>query len=273
MHVGQERLAGIVFDWAGTTVDYGSRAPAMVFQQVFREKGIDISLSQAREPMGMAKREHIAAIAAMPAVAQAWQQIYGKACDADEIDAMYDNFLPLQKSVLHEYSDVIDGVPQAVEHCRNLGLAIGSSTGYTRELMGIVAPAAANQGYTPDFYLCAEDAPRGRPAPFLLFEAAKRFDVFPMWKIVKVDDTTLGIEAGRNATCWTIGIAQTGNLIGLSPAEWQQLPANQQQELLSAASHRLKEAGAHFVVNSVAEVPEIVEQINRLLAAGKRSWN
>ncbi|MCR9293721.1 MAG: phosphonoacetaldehyde hydrolase [bacterium] len=265
------RLAGIVLDWAGTTVDYGSRAPAMVFQQIFQEKGIDISLAQAREPMGMAKREHIAAIAAMPPIAQAWVERYGKHCGESDIDAMYHDFLPLQKSVLHEYSEVIEGVPEAVQCCRELGLAIGSSTGYTRELMEIVAPVAAEQGYAPDFYLCSEDAPRGRPAPFLLFEAAKRFDVFPMWKIVKVDDTTLGIEAGRNANCWTIGIAQTGNLIGLSPVEWQQLSATQQSEMLATASSKLREAGAHFVVNSVAEVPQIVTQINALLEAGQRS--
>ena len=70
-------IKAIVFDWAGTTIDFGSCAPAAVFQQVFRQRGIDISIEQAREPMGMAKREHIAAIANMRPVQDAWNATFG----------------------------------------------------------------------------------------------------------------------------------------------------------------------------------------------------
>ena len=81
-------LQAVIFDWAGTTVDHGSCAPAIVFKEIFRRRGIDISTAQAREPMGMAKRDHIATIAAMPGVAQAWINQFGASCSEADVDAM-----------------------------------------------------------------------------------------------------------------------------------------------------------------------------------------
>lgn len=262
-------LNAIVFDWAGTTIDHGSLAPTMVFLEIFARRGIEITTAQAREPMGMAKREHIAAVGAMPEVARAWQAKYGRPLGDDDVTAMYDEFLPLQESVLKDHCRLIEGAADAVQQCREMGMKIGSSTGYTRHLMEIVGAAAADQGYAPDCVLCAEDAPRGRPAPYLLYEAAKRLDVYPMWSIVKVDDTTAGIEAGRNAGCWTIGVTRTGNLVGLSEQEVAELPEAELQQRCDAAESQLRRAGAHYVVGSVAEVPAILKDIRHRAEAGE----
>src|SRR5262249_32353194 len=145
----------VILDWAGTTVDYGSRAPAEVFVEIFHRKGIEITVAEARGPMGMAKRDHLASIAALPRVAELWRERYRRPADESDIEGMYEEFLPLQKQKLIEGSDVIPGVPEAVAECRRLGLKIGSSTGYTRELMEVVAPIAARGGYTPDVIITA----------------------------------------------------------------------------------------------------------------------
>jgi len=263
-------LKGLVLDWAGTTVDHGSRAPAIVFQEIFRRKGITITAAQARGPMGMAKRDHIAAIAAYPDVASAWKGKYGAPCGDREIDAMYEEFLPLQKEVLNDHCDVIAGVPEAVAECRAMGLKIGSSTGYTRELMKAVTDAAARQGYAPDCTLCAEDAPRGRPAPYLIYEAAMRLDIYPTWSMVKVDDTPVGVEAGRNAGCWTVGVTRTGNCLGLSAAEVASLPKAELQRLCAEAARQLTGAGAHFTIESVADLPALIRNIEQRCGRGEK---
>jgi phosphonoacetaldehyde hydrolase len=149
-----------------------------------------------------------------------------------------------------------------------MGLKIGSSTGYTRELMDVVTHSASQQGYTPDCVLCAEDAPRGRPAPYLLFEAAMRLDVYPMWTIVKVDDTLVGIEAGRNAGCWTVGVTQTGNGVGLSREEIAATSADVVSRLCQNAADRLATAGAHFIIESVADLPNLIRDIDGKMAKG-----
>jgi phosphonoacetaldehyde hydrolase len=259
----------VVFDWAGTTVDHGSRAPVIVFQEVFRRRGIEITTAEARAPMGMAKQDHLAAIAAMPDVAQAWQEKYGESCQVADIAAMYEEFLPLQKSILKDHSDVIAGVPVAVDEVRRMGLKIGSSTGYTRALMEIVSEVAGGQGYRPDCVVCVEDAPRGRPAPFLLYEAAKRLNVYPLWTVVVVDDTPVGIEAGCNAGCWTVGVTRTGNGVGLSVDELGALSRGEISRLCEQAAQQLRFAGAHYTIQSVAEIPQVVSEIAIRLRNGE----
>ena len=262
-------LTAVVFDWAGTTVDHGSLAPAIVFQEVFRRRGINITLAHAREPMGMAKREHIAAIAQIPEVASAWRQAKGSSFHVSDIDAIYEEFLPLQQQVLANHSQVITGVPEAVATCRRMGLKIGSTTGYTRALMQIVTDSARRQGYEPDCVLCAEDAPRGRPAPYLLYEVSKRLDVYPLWSMVNVDDTRVGIEAGRNAGCWTVGVTRTGNSVGLSKEEIDALPIAEVRRLCDAAAQQLRWAGAHYIIESVADIPEIILDIEHRARSGE----
>jgi phosphonoacetaldehyde hydrolase len=262
-------LKAIVFDWAGTTVDFGSCAPAAVFQEIFAERGVPITAAQAREPMGRAKRDHIATIGKMPDVDHRWRlQHTGNAMNEADIDAMYAEFLPLQKQTLDWHSKVIQGVTATVDWCRAKGLKIGSTTGYTRELLNVVRALAAEQGYTPDCALGAEDAPFGRPAPYLLYECAKQLNVYPLWHMVKVDDTPVGIQAGRNAGCWTIGISRTGNCVGLSEVEWEATSTAQRTHLLSAAEQALTAAGAHAVVESVADIRPLLEQFEKQLEAG-----
>jgi phosphonoacetaldehyde hydrolase len=262
-------LKAVVFDWAGTTVDHGSCAPAIVFQEIFRRRGVEITKGQARAPMGMAKPDHLAAIGAMPEVARAWQAVHGRPFGAGDVQSMYEEFLPLQKRVLTEHSNVIAGIPETVEVCRRMGLKIGSSTGYTHALMEFVSQSAKRQGYAPDCVLCAEDAPRGRPAPYLIYEAAKRLDVYPLWTIVNVDDTPVGIQAGRNAGCWTIGVTRTGNGVGLSVAELAALPPGEVRRLCDEAAGVLRAAGAHFLVESAADIIPILHDIERRLVCGE----
>lgn len=181
---------------------------------------------------------------------------------------MYEQFLPLQKETLRNHSQLIEGAAEAADTCRAMGLKIGSSTGYTRELMIDVKAKAKEQGYEPDITLCAEDAPRGRPAPYLLFEAAKQLDVFPMQSIVKVDDTILGVEAGINAGCWSIGITQTGNLLGLSEVEIQALSSDELNNQTSEISRQFQAAGAHLAIDSVRQMEQTLRRIDTAIEAG-----
>jgi phosphonoacetaldehyde hydrolase len=261
-----DRIRAIIFDWAGTMIDYGSCAPASVFQSIFEQEGVSITPAQAREPMGMAKLEHIKAVLRMPAVQEKWQTHKGQPGGDADADRMYEKFLPLQKRVLVDHSKVIPGAVETAQWCAEHDIQVGGTTGYTRELMEIVLPLAAEQGYQPQVSLAAEDAPAGRPAPWMIFEIAKQFGVYPLTHCVKVDDTIVGIEAGRNAGCWTVGVTKSGNEVGLSEAEVTAMPPAELEERVARATAKFQANGAHFVIESVAEIPSVVKQINQLLA-------
>jgi phosphonoacetaldehyde hydrolase len=258
----KSRLQAVIFDWAGTTVDHGSRAPAQVFVEIFARCGVAISEAEARGPMGRAKRDHIAAILALPRVSAAWHETRGVAPTEADVDRLYADFLPLQLEALAHHADVIASVPAVVAECRRRGLKIGGTTGYTRSLMDVLEPIARANGYAPDVSICADDVPRGRPAPWMLFRAAERLDVFPMSLVVVVDDTPVGIEAARNAGAWTVGISRTGNGLGLSPEEVDRLDRRDLRKRLAAVATELERAGAHHVIESVADLLPVLDQIS-----------
>jgi phosphonoacetaldehyde hydrolase len=256
------QFRAVIFDWAGVTVDYGSRAPTEVFIEIFRRRGIDITSAEARGPMGLAKRDHIAEIAALPRIAAQWQALHSQAPNDQDVQAMYEESLPLQKEKLaHGGSEVIPGVPEAIDRLRQLGVKIGSTTGYTRELMDVVAPIAARGGYSPDVIVCSNDVRAGRPAPWMNLRAAEMLRIDSMSSVVVVDDTPVGIQAGRNAEAWTVAVSQTGNELGLSLNEVAALSPNDLEIRLNEISSGFLAVGAQLVVRSVAELPDRLTEL------------
>ena len=258
------RIQAAIFDWAGTTVDYGSLAPMRVFVEIFKRRGVEIAIEEARGPMGRAKHEHIAEVCKVPRVASRWREVHGREPGEADVLAMYEEFLPLQKSVLGDGWDLIPGVIETMATLRGRGIRIGSTTGYTRALMEVVAPRAARLGYAPDCLVCSDDVKAGRPAPWMNFRAAELLGVFPPSSIVAVDDTPVGIEAARNGGMWAVGVARTGNEFGTTQADADELelqdPAGYKRRL-AIATEILQRAGAHFVIDGITELPAVIDAI------------
>jgi len=263
-------LQAAIFDWAGTTVDFGCCAPAIVFVEVFKREGVEITIGQAREPMGLYKRDHIAAITAMEPVARAWEAARGAPPAEPDIDRMFDAFIPLQIDILADYSEVIPGTLEAIAELRKNGLKIGSTTGYTAEMMAVVTVEAQKRGYEPDAMLCVSDVPAGRPAPWMAFHNCERLGVYPTEAVVKIGDTAPDILEGLNAGMWTIALTDTGNEMGLTLAEYNALDDAQKALRREKASQKLAQTGAHYIAQSIEAVPALIGAINARLARGER---
>lgn len=274
MFVYERRYRGtvkaVIFDWAGTTCDYGCCAPAAVFASLFTKHGIEVTMLQAREPMGMHKRDHIAAMLDMEPIAAQWEAKHGRRPDDSDVAMLFEEFVPMQVAAIEQYSDLIPGTLDTVAYLRQEGIQIGSTTGYNDEMMAKLVPAAKKAGYTPDAMVSVSDVPKGRPEPWMALEAAKRLGVFPMEAIVKVGDTPADILEGLNAGMWSVGVAQAGNEVGLSEAELRALDAKTLGAKLERAYHRLQTAGAHYVVDSIADVPGVIDAITTRLIQGDR---
>ena len=264
-------LRSVVFDWAGTMVDHGSLAPMGVFVEAFRRFGLEITTEEARGPMGMAKRAHVAALLALPRIERLWRDAHGGRPPTEaDVDAVHEVFVPMNVEVAARHADLVPGAAATVRELRALGLKIGSTTGYTREIIARVLPIAAAQGYAPDCVVCTGDTPDGRPSPLMLYRAWLELGTWPAWSCVKVDDTEVGIAEGLNAGCWTVGVAVTGNLLGLSLADRDALPAEELAERRRVAVDRLAAAGAHHVVDGVADLLPVLHAIEGRLTRGER---
>ncbi len=263
-------LQCIILDWAGTTMDYGCYAPAVVFIEVYRREGVDITMPEAREPMGAHKKVHIRKISQIESVREKWNAAHGRNPEEGDVERMFEAFVPLQLDCLADYAALIPGTLEAVESFRSRDLKIGSTTGYTGEMMTLLKQEAKSRGYAPDASVCATDVPEGRPAPWMCVQNAQILGTYPFEACVKVDDTLPGIEEGLNAGMWTIGLAKTGNEIGLNEAEIGDLEASELAGHLDRARIRMNDIGAHYTVDGIWDVPDILDEINIRLSKGER---
>ena len=186
----------VIFDWAGTTMDFGGMGPAVVFQKVFEEKGVTISMEEARIPMGAHKKVHIGLITEIPSVRRRWADTLDAEPTSKDVDEMFERFVPLQEACLSEYSTLIPGTLEVIAECRKCGYKIGSTSGYLPGMLAINQADAEKQGYVPDATFGAGDVPRGRPFGHMVLRNILELDVSPVQSVVKVDDTLTGIEEG-----------------------------------------------------------------------------
>ena len=266
----QSPLQAVIFDWAGTVVDHGSRAPMGAFVKAFATFGVTITIADARGPMGMAKRDHIRMVGQSPAGAAAWAQKFGRPFSEADIDAVFEVFEPMNIAAIRDHADFIPGALETLAQLKARGLRIGSTTGYTRPIMEALMPLAAARGFAPEIVVCAGDLAAGRPSPLMMWHAMAQMGIWPAHTVVKVDDTLPGIGEGVAAGTWTVGVTLSGNMVGLSAEELAALPEAERSALREQASVAMRAAGADIVIDSVADLPGAIDRISAALKAGER---
>lgn len=264
-----KNVKAVVVDWAGTMVDYGCFAPLQVFKEVFANKGVPITDEEARKPMGLLKRDHIQAILQMERVQEAWQEIHGRYPDEKDTEECYADFEPNLLTILKDYAAPIPGALETVQSLRSRRIKIGSTTGYTSEMMAIVAQEAKKQGYTPDCVVTSSDVPAGRPFPWMIYKNAIQLDIYPMSQIVKVGDTISDIKEGLNASTWTVGVIKGGSELGMREEEVRACPPSELAERMNHVRQRFIEAGAHEVISSIGELEKALTIIEARLEQGE----
>jgi phosphonoacetaldehyde hydrolase len=263
-------IKAVIFDWAGTMVDFGCMAPVDALIDAFAASGVTISQADARRDMGRAKLDHVWAILRDERVAAAWAAAKGAPPTLADRDAIYRALEPLMEQAATRCAELIPGAAAAAAMLRRQGVRIGSGTGYTRQMMSGILPRAAAQGYEPEVVVCAGETSAGRPAPLMTWKALVELGAWPAHACVKVDDATVGIEEGRLAGCWTVGLAASGNGVGLGLEDYRALPEPERLERVAASAELLETAGADFVIDTVADIGPVLETIAALIADGGR---
>jgi len=262
-------LKAVILDWAGTMIDHGSLAPMDVFRRAFAEVGVEITEAEARVPMGLPKWRHIQAVLKQPRIAEAWEKRHGAPATDADVDRLHALFIPMTLTAVADHARLIEGAAGIAADLRGRGLKIGSTTGYDRPTMEALLPLSAAQGYLPDCVVTASDLPQGRPTPMMVYQCFIDLEVWPARAVVKVDDTAPGIAEGAAAGCWTVGVATTGSTFGLSAEASAALSPEAFAARRDAAAAELRKAGADYVVDSVRDLPPVLDEIGRRLAAGE----
>jgi len=263
-------IKAIIFDWAGTTVDYGSRAPMGAFVKLFQSEGIEMTIAQARIPMGINKWDHINALLHFPEIKAQWLRIHGRPHTDADIDRLLEIFVPMNKISIQECGELIPGVARLAKELREREIKIGSTTGYTKELLDMLLPMAKEQGYEVDAFSYSGDTPLGRPSAQMMQKCSELLGIDNPLSFIKVDDTQPGIEEGRSFGCWTVGVAVSGNVLGLSLDEINEMPEGEVAHLKNSAREKMQEMQPDYVIDSVADLLPVIDQINRRLDLGEK---
>lgn len=257
-------LRGVVFDWAGTTVDFGCQAPVQAFLESFAAFGVAVTPAEAREPMGMGKWDHVSAMMAMPRIFDAWLNVYGVRPSDQDIDRIYQRVESVMIEVIRRYSTPIPGVVEAIAALRQQGLLIGSCTGYPRSVGEHLVDQAGTFGYTPDVLVCATDVARGRPEPDMCLKVLADLNIREACTAVKVGDTVQDVLEGVRAGMWVVGITLSGSMAGMTEWELSGLSDAEKWTLHEKISDKLTEAGAHFTVPNLPACVETLHVIDKL---------
>ncbi len=249
----------IIFDWAGTTVDYGCFAPVQAFMEIFREYGIEPTMEETRKPMGMLKWDHIKTMLSMERISEQFKLIHGRAFNDSDVDAMHEKFAANLMKILHQFSQPKDYVIETMEKLRTLGIKIGSTTGYTDDMMAIVTAEAKKQGYEPDCYFSPDSTNHiGRPYPYMIFKNMEKFQMSDVRKVMKVGDTISDIKEGKNAGVFTVGVIEGSSEMGLTKEEYEALPEEEKDEKIKTVTEKYLAAGADAVVQDIRGVLDLI---------------
>ncbi len=266
------KVKGLVLDWSGTVADAYVIAPAVVFVEVFKKQGVEISMLEARGPMGLRKDLHIKALTETPEIRERWTRIKGKAPGQADVDAMFADFVPMQLDCLRQYTGLLPGVAKVCKKMQKDGLKIGVSTGFVRSMVDILLEDAIKQGFTPDATVAGDEVAHGaRPKPFMVYRNLDLMDIHPIQAVVKVDDTTSGIGEALEGGCWGVGVARYSNYMDIDTIEVaEKMPKAEIERRVAATRDILRKAGAHYVIDSIVELPEVIDDINARLARGEK---
>lgn len=254
------KIDAVIFDWAGTTVDFGCFAPVRAFMEVFREYGVEPTIEEVREPMGMLKIDHIRTMLRMPRISRCWEELHGNVPGEEEAQKLFAIFEEKLLSILHLYSDPKPGVVDTVKKLREKGIKIGSTTGYTDRMMDIVVPAAASKGYEPDVWFSPESVgEKGRPYPYMIFRNMEALGLTDVHRVIKVGDTVSDIKEGKNAGVLSAGIIVGSSEMGLTQEEFETLSAEEREKKCLQTEAKFLAAGADKVYRTLEELEKSLQ--------------
>ncbi len=268
---GDRSIRMVVFDWAGTVADFGCFAPVRPFIQALAAVGIEITARQAREPMGLAKRDHLEALFGLPEVARQWERLHGRPWTTSDVDKVFqEHFVPQQLACVDECNRIIPGLLDCMDYLRGRGIVVGTTTGYFPQAADRAYASARAQGFRPDHSVCPADVPAGRPAPWMIYRNMEALGVYPARSVVKVGDTLFDIQEGLNAGAWTVGVTDSSSEVGLTFEEFSALDDEARRRRTGPWAEKLRAAGAHEVTTTVAALPAVIQAIEERLARGER---
>lgn len=267
----QHQVRAIIFDLAGTVVDPGCQAPVKTIQQASSRFGIEITEEEARKDMGNAKRKHLELLFQNPRIRQEWFEKNGKDITKEDIDAFYTEFVSIQETIIKDYAGMVPGSKETLSFLKEaFNVQLGSTTGYTRSMVTKMMESWETNPF--DFTIASDEVRKPRPFPNGCLFNLNLMKVTNPFEGVKVGDTPIDIEEGKNAGMWAVGVIKWSNFVGLDVNDTRRMMRYNLSELnkkYEDCANLLYNAKPHYLAMDIMALPLIVNDINQRLQKGE----
>lgn len=218
-------------------------------------------MEEVRKPMGMLKIDHIRTMMQMPRIHDLWKEKQGRDWTEEDVNAVYGKMEAMTMKILPDFADVKPYVLETIAELRKQGIKIGSTTGYTDEMMSIVVPAAKKNGYEPDVWFSPNTAGNmGRPYPYMMFRNMEALKVSDVRNVIKVGDTVADIKEGKNAGVITVGVIEGSSVMGYTQEEYEALTEEEKEKECARTAEVFHTAGADYVIKDMRGLIELIQK-------------
>ncbi len=256
------KIEAVIFDWAGTMVDYGCMAAIETYREIFASYNISLTTEEIRRGMGQDKVDHIREILESDRIAKLWLKKTGmepNEGDVSELNRMF------QRTIINKFpyhSEPKEHVRNTIQILREQGIKIGSTTSYTKDMMDVLVPIARNKKLEVDVVINSEDIRgQGRPNPFMIFKNMEKLGINSVKSVVKIGDTVNDIKEGVNAGVYSIGVTDGSSEMGLSFDEFEALSEEEKEYKRQIVTERFKKAGAYYVIHNMKSLLYVINAI------------
>ena len=272
----RDTIKTIILDNSGTCLDPFVIAQAVVYKHLFREQNINISIEEARAPMGIRKDLHIAKLLQMPHIQYEFQKLYGRPSEKRDIDNFVEQLTAIQLKIIPQYCHLIPTVLSTMETLRKQNIKF-SSSGFTTQIINSIQNTLDNKLYFDTIMTEDDFSPEDLhlsypPKPFMIWGNLQKLNAWPIESVVKVDDTLAGIQEGLNAGCWSVGITDYSTYMNInSVEEWDLMDEEEKLQRRQYVRQKiLNESGAHYVIQKFNELLPVITDINHRLSLGEK---
>ena len=195
------RLA--VFDIAGTTV-IDDNAVANAFCKAFESYGYhEVSEEDVKPLMGYKKP--IAIRMVLEKMDGNWEDDLIENIHNEFVNEMMDHY---------EYSPDVKPMLQAEDvflQLKEKGIKIALNTGFSKDITDVIVSRLQwkEKGLIDD-YIASDEVEEGRPQPFMIQTLMKRAGISDSKEVIKIGDTEVDVNEGRNAGCSMVVAVTTG---------------------------------------------------------------
>jgi len=265
-------IRACIFDLGGTLVDRYSLVPLLALKKTFEKYNIDVEEKLLIKDMGKHKLNHIQDILNYDEIKK--QENYHTLNDMK----LYNDFKKIQLNKTKKYMNVLSETKNCINYLQENNIKCGVTTGFHKEQVNLVKNLLESKNVYLDNYISSTclDKP-SRPYPYMIEENMKQFKIDDPHHVIKIDDTCVGIKEGLNAKCWTVGVARWSvnmdvyNMIEADKIDdyytmcediyWSTILKDSK---LKESKKKLKDSGAHFVIDTLDDLKNIIVKINKM---------